>query len=127
MNDETGSFSDAVGPVLCVEIKIEGHPVKAVVDTGAQSTIVSRSLLHDIAHHMKRQGSELPKLERPGVTLYRRSGENSGALTITAQTEFEFSLSGRSVKSPVFIQPESEILCLLGMNVLPRLGLHLVQ
>jgi len=76
---------------------------------------------------MKRQGRELPKLERPGVTFYGRSGENSGALTITAQTEFEFSLSGRSVKTPVFIQPESEILCLLGMNVLPRLGLHLVQ
>jgi len=46
MDDETGSFSDAVGPVLYVEIKIEGHPVKALVDTGAQSTIVSRSLLH---------------------------------------------------------------------------------
>ena len=37
MNDETASFSDAVGPVLYVEIKIEGHPVKALVDTGAQS------------------------------------------------------------------------------------------
>ena len=127
MNNEMDSFSGAVGPALYLEIKIEGYPVKALVDTGAQSTIVSRSLLHDIARHKKKQGRELPKLERPGVALYGRSGENSGALTITAQTEFEFSLSGRSVKSPVFIQPESEIHCLLGMNVLPRLGLQLVQ
>ena len=32
----------AVGPVLFFDVEIEGYPVRAVVDTGAQSTIVSR-------------------------------------------------------------------------------------
>ena len=34
--------ADAVGPVLSIEVKIEGCPVEAMVDTGAQSTILSR-------------------------------------------------------------------------------------
>jgi len=37
--------SGAVGPTLFVEVKIEGVPVRAMVDTGAQSTIISRTTL----------------------------------------------------------------------------------
>ena len=40
---------DAVGPVVFLDVQIEGYPVKAVVDTGAQSTIILRDLLHRIA------------------------------------------------------------------------------
>ena len=38
----------AVGPTLLLEVSVGGVPVSAVVDTGAQSTIISRSLLHRI-------------------------------------------------------------------------------
>ena len=34
---------------------------------------------------------------------------------IKAQTRLEFIVNGRNVKSTAFIQPESEIPCLLGM------------
>ena len=40
--------STAIGPVLYLEIEIEGVPVKAVVDSGAQSTVISRELQHEI-------------------------------------------------------------------------------
>ena len=36
-------------------------------------------------------------------------------------------MNGQNVKSTAFIQPESEIPCLLGMNILPQLGLKFVQ
>ncbi len=62
-------ITDAVGPVLYLDISIEGHPVKALVDTEAQSTILSQSVLHDIARHMKSQSRGLPKLEKPVVQL----------------------------------------------------------
>lgn len=42
----------AVGPVLFLEIQIEGCPVKAVVDTRAQSTILSRETLHRVPKSM---------------------------------------------------------------------------
>ena len=40
--------SAATGTVLYSEIEIEGVPVKAVVDSGAQSTVISRELLPEI-------------------------------------------------------------------------------
>lgn len=58
---------EAVGPVVCVEVQIEGCPVTAVVDTGAQSTIVSRDLLHWIANTMQKRGCQGPELTRPSA------------------------------------------------------------
>ena len=101
--------------------------MRAVVDTGAQSTIISQRVLHEVARHMCKQGRQVPVLEQPSVKLYGRSGTNSSELTITAQAELQFSVDGHSVTTPVFIHPESEIPCLLGMNVLPHLGLRFVQ
>lgn len=42
----------AVGPVVSVEVRIEGCPLQAIVDTGAQSTILSRALLHQIGRNL---------------------------------------------------------------------------
>ena len=38
--------------------------------TGAQSTILSQSMLHEIARHIKLQSRDLPKLEKPCAQLY---------------------------------------------------------
>ena len=43
-----GPTARAVSPVLMLDVQIEGVPVVAVVDTGAQSTIISRPTLHAI-------------------------------------------------------------------------------
>ncbi len=50
----------AVGALLHMNIDIEGLPVKAMVDTGAQSTVISRSTLHAVNHHLKQQRKNLP-------------------------------------------------------------------
>ena len=118
---------EAVGPVVSVEVQIEGCPVQAVVDTGAQSTILSRALLHRIAKSMQDSGRDGPELVRPSAKLYGRSGADCSELTITAEAKLEVELDGHHVKVPVFIQPESDIPCLLGMNVLPRLGVQFLR
>ena len=41
-----------VGPVLTMDVGIEGVTVTAMVDTGAQSTIISWGTLHAVAKHM---------------------------------------------------------------------------
>lgn len=38
--------SEAVGPAVSLPVKIGGVAVEAFVDTGSQSTIMSRSMLH---------------------------------------------------------------------------------
>jgi len=79
-----------------------------MMDTGAQSTIISRSTLHDVNRYLKQQGQELPPLKLPTVRLYGKDGEKGGKqLVITAQVTLKFSLGDRSVQVPVFVQPDS--------------------
>ena len=40
--------SGAVGPLLSLKVKIEGVEVDIMIDTGSQSTVISRSMLHKI-------------------------------------------------------------------------------
>ena len=76
-----------VGPVLYLDIKMEEHPVKTVVDSGAQSTIISCDLLHQVAANMKKNGCIDPDLVLPSPKLFGQSGADSSELTITAETE----------------------------------------
>ena len=119
--------ADAVGPILSVEITVEGCPVTAVVDTGAQSTIISRETLHRVAQCRREAGRGELELVQPSAKLYGRSGADSSELTITAETPMEIVLDNRHVIVPVFIQPGSDIPCLLGMNVLPHLGVKILR
>ena len=61
----------AVGPLLSLKVKIEGE-VDAVVDTGSQSTVISRSMLHKIGKHLKSQSKDYPKLDRPHLVCMER-------------------------------------------------------
>ena len=70
----TGTNNLAVGSTVSLEVRIEDVPVEAMVDTGAQSTIISRATLHAIGAHLKERGQPLPKLELPTVHV-REAGD----------------------------------------------------
>ena len=119
----TASATDvgAIGPTLFLSVSIEGEKVEAMVDCGSPTTIISRSLLYSIARNMQSQGRKPPELTRPVLKLYGKDGKRE--LVITAQTTLTIEADGESACVPVFIQPDSEQPCLLGMNALPSLGL----
>lgn len=94
------------------------------MDTGAQSTIMSRATLHTVNQHLKQQGLELPPLELRTVRLY---GKGRKELLITAQVPLVLSLDDSSVSVPVFVQPDSDQACLLGINAIPRLGISVLR
>ena len=104
----------AIGPTMVVDVEVEGVLVSTVVDTGSQSTIVSRPFLHKVKRHLESKGKAMPELELPGTT--------GAPLEITARVSLSISVDGKTVKAPVFIQPHSEQDCLLGSNVLGPLG-----
>ena len=94
----------AVGRLLEVTVEIEGVPTQAMVDTGAQSTILSRSAFHDVVRHLQKTGQKVPSLELPTVKLYGKDGQKSGKqLCITAQTSLVITLRSRSVTVPSLI------------------------
>ena len=100
-----------------------------LVDTGAQSTIISCSTLHTVFRHLQQQGKEEPQLELPIARLYVKNGKNGGKeLNITAQVTLNFTVDEKSVQSvPVFVQPDSSQDCLLGTNAIPLLGIKVVR
>ena len=48
-------------------------------------------------------------------------------MLITAQLDVTFELDGECVHAPVFVQPGSSQACLLGMNVIPSLGIEVTR
>ena len=112
----------AISPTLVLDITIEGEPVQAMVDSGSQSTIISRETLHRIGRRLSKQGQPLPLLEAvSGIKLWGKDGKYQ--LDITAKVTLTMEAGGKAVKVPVFIQPDSQQPCLLGMNAAPALGI----
>ena len=59
--------------------------------------------------------------------LYKDGKEGSQQLFITAQLSAMLALDGECVCAPVFVQPGSTQPCLLGMNVIPHLGIKVTR
>ena len=107
--------SKIVGPTVLLDIEIEGVPVEAVVDTGSQSTIISRDVLHVVGRNLQQGGL---------VKLYREDEQKNGwELVVTAQLQVSIRADGKMVSVPVLVQPDSDQACLLGMNMALLLGL----
>ena len=112
----------AIGPTMYLPVTVEGVGVDAVVDTASQSTIISRSFLHQVGCFLHQQGKPLPKLSLPHP--YKFYGKGGKEIVISAQTTLTFEADGNCVPVPVFVQPDSTQACLLGSNVLSRLGVR---
>ena len=118
----------AVGPTVYVQVEVSGVSVEAMLDTGAQSTIISRELLHKVVRHLQATSKPVPKLRIPSAKLYGKDGTEGGReIVITAELDLEISVDGESISVPVFVQPGSSQPCLLGMNAIPALGFSLLS
>ena len=75
---ETEKDSRAVGPTVYINLLINGEPVRVMVDTGAQSTIISQSMFHAIGRRTKSESRPLSILEQPSIHLYGKNGKGGG-------------------------------------------------
>ena len=71
----TVSTVGAKGSLLRACVEIEGLPVEAVVDTGAQCNVISMELLRNLGRHMRERKMELPKCAPPSVKLVVRGSK----------------------------------------------------
>ena len=82
-------------------MSIGGLLVKAMVDIGAQSTIISHSTL------LSQWTPSTCAGKKSTVQLYGKDGPGGGQqLTVTAQLQLTFTVDGESVN--VLVQPDSE-------------------
>jgi hypothetical protein len=83
----TMSSVDVKGPLLQVSIEVKGLPVQAVVDTGAQCTVISRELLRQIGQHMRKHGKAFPKCILPSF----KDGEDPVGVTCKSLQKYFFT------------------------------------
>ena len=93
----------AVGPTLYLDILIEGVPVRAMFDTGTQSLIVSRDILHVIARHLEYQGHPLPALREPCTTLFGKDKDRGPEILVIAQFDATVEADGKTVYVPPYL------------------------
>ena len=72
---------------------------------------------------MRERKLELPKCTPPSVKLGGKGGDE---LAITTEVPFHFALDGYGTYAPVFVQPDRDIQCLLGVNVITNLDIWVV-
>lgn len=71
-----------VGPLLKVEVGIAGVPLTALLDTGTQSTIISRETLLSVVGHLRRGGEQVLEQELPSARLFSKDGEKVASNSI---------------------------------------------
>ena len=117
-----------LGPSLTTEVKLEGVSVKALVDTGSPSTIVSLKFLVDALAKQKKS-DESPaqwrkrveqRLEPPGPRLKSYGGEK---LNTVCQIKVSLSRGEHSAECVAQVQSGAPVDLLLGTDVHSRLGI----
>lgn len=94
--------AEAIGPTLWLNVTIEGVPIDAMVDSGSESTIISRHMLHRVFRHCRQLGLPEPKLKVPSVKFYGKDGKAPGKeLLITAETTLIIGVDGKFVQVSV--------------------------
>ena len=117
-----------IGPLLYCDLEVEGVPVVSMVDCGSQTTIISRSFLHQVARQLRSDGKPSPELKVPAVRLYGKDGPNGkNQLPITAQVDLLVRAGGKTASVTMFVQPDSAQECLLGTNASIPLGFKFVD
>ena len=119
-----------LGPTPTTTIMVEGTPAEALLDTGSPVTIVSLDFLvkaltsgmehcdnHTIRKEVKRH------LEPTALKLRSYSGK---ALPIVKQACVCLSHGRYSIDTCVQVQMNAPVQVLLGTDLQPRLGFHLV-
>ena len=110
-----GDTKGAVGPTLFLDVLIKGVPVRAMFDTGALSSIVSRDILHVIVKHLRTQGRAPPALRKPCTALFGKDGDKGPEIVVTAQFDatiermekwyVQVSLFSQIVYNLVYLEP----------------------
>ena len=131
-SDSGNHKSVDLGPVVYAEVKFEGHPVQALIDTGSPATIVSLEFaLKALADQHRPDQSpsdwELEvkqKLQLPAIRLHRYGGE---PLNIVRQLPATIQRAQYTRTAVVLVQSNAPTDLLLGTDCQPHLGFQLLQ
>lgn len=120
-----------LGPSLLVNVLLEGHPVKALVDTGSPITIVSIDCLLDTLAKNRAKGQTVQdwkrqveeRLQTPSLSVSNYGG---GEVNVISQLSITLTHGEKECQSVVLVQKGASLELLLGTDVLAQLGFYLL-
>lgn len=118
-----GSAKRKVGPVITLDVNLEGTPTRALVDTGSPVTLVSlkfraEELARKRPGHQSRGEWKMEvekRLKQPGVPL---KNYGKGELNIVREIEVELSRQGHVIRAVAPVYAGAPVDVLLGTDVL---------
>ena len=121
-----------LGPTLTAEVKIEGRPVQALLDTGSPVTIVSLEfLLETLAKQRpasqtvaELQVAVKARLQPPSVTLQSYGGKE---LNIVRQMSAVVSRGDHFCEATILVQKSAPLDFLIGTDLQSKLGFFFLQ
>ncbi len=127
-----GKTDPPLGPTLTADVRFEGAPVRALIDTGSPVTIVSLSFLLQ-ALAKQRGERQTPaewetavreRLDPPAVTLQNYGGDE---LSIVRQITASISRENHTCQATVLVQKDAPLDLLLGTDLQSLLGFLFLQ
>ena len=105
------SNNPALSPSIHVEVLLEGHPVKALVDTGSPVTIVSITCLLDILGKLRNPNQTMDewkiqiqrKFQTPSIVVNNYGG---GMINIISQIPVSLRLGDKEYCATILVQKE---------------------
>ena len=116
-----------LGPTVLVNVLLEGHPVKSLVDTGSPITIASIECLLDVLAKNRMEGQTVQKWKeqvekRLKTSSLSVSNYGGGAMNIISQMLVTLTHGKRECQTVVLVQTGAFLELLLGTDVLAQLG-----
>ena len=117
------------GPIVEAEIYLEGHPTKALIDTGSPISIVSIDFLLQVLNRNRPEGTSnwahsiKDKLQPPRMTVRNFGG---GEVNVICQCAVSLAYGEHSCDATVLIQKGVSQGVLLGTDVLKKLGFRVL-
>ena len=129
---QTSATKTTLGPTPITEVRLDNVPAKALLDTGSPISIVSLEyFLQVVARNRSPEqspaewGSHVRQRLQPTTMALRSYGGD--ALDIVSQVKCKLARGNFSVEPSLQVQKGAPVDLLLGTDVLPHLGISLVQ
>ena len=128
--------SPRLGPTPVLPVTIEGIAVKALVDTGCPTTVISKTLCrkilsqregqdcHSTVAEHRYQMAENVQLSKPSLQLQAYCGTQ---LPIGAEITLHLQAGECHTKCVALVQEDTPVELLLGTNLMPQLGVQVLD
>lgn len=121
-----------LGPIISVEVMLEGHPVKALLDTGSPVTIASIECMLDALAKQRAPKQSVEewkqevqkKFQEPTLSVNNYGG---GDVNVIGQLPVTLQVENKECQATILVQKGAKVDLLLGTDLISDLGFLVLE